>query len=1440
MFKKVLALLVVHVMILGIFNLSAFAVSSVALTDDESLLVWYDFDQVNGIQVPDKSNNGFNGTLYGGAAVVDGYLNLNGSGAYLQMPQGISPRLTSYTVSMFVKPRIQSANTFLFTLGNSDSTGYIFFSTTNAGNNVKFGATLTNWQGEGGFSVPSPFSTNDDWRHFAFTYDYNTKTVICYVDGVEFHRQGNVTVAPVNLGNTYQNYIGRSQYSPDAYYKGMVDDFRIYSRALSANEVAELAVDLNYVKDSLTLGDLSQVRSDITLPVTGPFNTTITWQSSNEEYLTSDGIVKRPPNGTGNVDVTLTATISTGAASVTKEFTVTILQELSEEEKLEFDLDSIVLEGNLSNLRDNLTLPKKGTEGSTIEWRSSHPDYLSHDGVILKRPEKGSGNLEVTLTATAYVNGKSKSKDFTISLAEDEGYYGYLFTYFTGNSGMDEQIRYALSTDGFSFKALNGNDPMFISDKATTGGVRDPHILRLEEPKDGYKYYMVATDLRTATHGWTNQNIVLYKSKDLINWEHTVVEIAKLYPRFSTITRAWAPQTIYDKDAGKYMVYWSMKFPNDQDKLYYAYANDDFTGFESEPQILFYPPDNNSIIDADIIPFNNQYHLFYKYSGSSAGIKKAVSDKVTGPYTDGNKFYQLTTEAVEGSGMFKLINSDKYVLMYDVYASGRYEFAVTTDLENYTKVPNNAALLGVRHGTVMPITKEEYDLLNTLYGDGFTVEEKVEPILHYTFDEIEGTKVVDVSGNGNDGTMLNGATTQSGKIGNALYLNGSGAYVKLPNDILKRTRELTVSAWVKTSSSIRSQRIVDFGSHQDDSYIYFTTSGSGGNDGYPQFTIREFKRPTGESRRVSATKKIRDNEWTLMTGVIKYNEFDGTYMMTMYMNGERVSRWERSNVAPYQIGGLNNMIGKSLWSSDPAFSGYIDDFRIYNRALSPKEILDLADAPLMIGDSMSKQVKQFNVVFDQTNNTIYLPVKLGTDITNFDPEFAVADGVEISPSTPQDFSKGPVKYTVTKDGQSREYTVTVSVDNNPVLEGYYADPEVLYYDGKFYIYPTTDGYASWSGRSFSVFSSEDLVNWKHETVILDLPKDTVWSTGNAWAPCIIEKDGKFYFYFSANVNGGAKAVGVAVADSPTGPFVDSGKPLVNVSPTGGGQQIDPDVFHDPVSGKYYLYWGNGYMAVAELADDMVSLVPGTTKVITPQNAAYREAPYVFYRNGKYYFLWSQDDTGNPNYQVRYGVSDSPTGPIVGNYQILFRDDSNWIYGPAHNSVLQIPGTDEWYIVYHRISRPDGYKQIDQGVYNFGPGNHREVCIDRMYFDENGNILPITPTLKGVDPFVVNTISYRSVSSLSSGAEIIVDIEFPKGSIKTDTAVAIICVYDNDNKLISVKTQQLEGLIGEDTVTKTITYTAPEEVKAGYKFKLFLLDQFINLKPLAIPFTLNAE
>jgi hypothetical protein len=293
----------------------------------------------------------------------------------------------------------------------------------------------------------------------------------------------------------------------------------------------------------------------------------------------------------------------------------------------------------------------------------------------------------------------------------------YLFVYFTGNCKDDEQIRFALSDNCYNFNALNHDKPVVNSaDISLSGGVRDPHILRCQ---DGKTFFMVATDMVSAL-GWnSNRGMVLLKSTDLIHWTSKAINIpAEFLNEFGDVLRVWAPQTIYDPAARKYMVYFSMlkSNPGDYDKIYYSYVNKEFTALETVPKQLFFSPDQKACIDGDIIFSNGKYHLFFKTEGHGNGIKKATADKLIGEWTLVDKYLQQTTSPVEGAGVFKLNNSSDWILMYDMYTSGRYQFTRSSDLENFKVIDKEVTMdFHPRHGTVLPITAEESNRLKAHY-----------------------------------------------------------------------------------------------------------------------------------------------------------------------------------------------------------------------------------------------------------------------------------------------------------------------------------------------------------------------------------------------------------------------------------------------------------------------------------------------------------------------------------------------------------------------------------------------------------------------------------------------------------------------------------------------------------------------------------------------------
>ncbi|OTA98188.1 glycoside hydrolase family 43 protein [Hypoxylon sp. CI-4A] len=301
---------------------------------------------------------------------------------------------------------------------------------------------------------------------------------------------------------------------------------------------------------------------------------------------------------------------------------------------------------------------------------------------------------------------------------------------------------------------------------------------------------------------------------------------------------------------------------------------------------------------------------------------------------------------------------------------------------------------------------------------------------------------------------------------------------------------------------------------------------------------------------------------------------------------------------------------------------------------------------------------------------------------------------------------------------------TTSEAGNPFVEGWYADPDTEIYDGLYWVYPTSS--LSYDEQTyFDAFSSPDLINWTKHPNILTIA-NVSWATRAVWAPAPIFRNGKYYLYFGANdiqegepEEGKIGGIGVGIADRPEGPYVDAiGKPLIG-SYYNGAQPIDQDVFIDDVDGQAYIYYGgHSHANVAKLNKDMISIGTfddGTQyKEITPEN--YVEGSQMIKRNGTYYFMWSEGGWTGPDYAVSYAMSDSPLGPFDRKAKIL-QQDSAVATGSGHNGVIHVPDTDIWYIVYHRrpLSETDG--------------NHRVLAYDRMYFNDDGTIAPITMLVK---------------------------------------------------------------------------------------------------------------
>ena len=291
------------------------------------------------------------------------------------------------------------------------------------------------------------------------------------------------------------------------------------------------------------------------------------------------------------------------------------------------------------------------------------------------------------------------------------------------------------------------------------------------------------------------------------------------------------------------------------------------------------------------------------------------------------------------------------------------------------------------------------------------------------------------------------------------------------------------------------------------------------------------------------------------------------------------------------------------------------------------------------------------------------------------------------------------------------------------MDGWYADPDTAIYEGLYWVYPTSS-YPYEQQTYLDAFSSPDLITWtKHKNILI--VENVKWAKKAVWAPAPAFRNGKYYLYFAANdiqedeaSAGAIGGIGVAVSDKPEGPYIDAlGKPLIGEYHN-GAQPIDQDVFIDEDGQAYIYYGGHSHANVALLNSDMISIgtFPDGTQFreITPEN--YVEGSQMLKRNGTYYFMWSEGGWTGPNYSVSYAMSSSPTGPFPRKAQIL-KQDSAVARGSGHNAIISVPGTEIYYILYHRrpLSETDG--------------NRRVICYDRLYFAEDGSIKPVEMLVK---------------------------------------------------------------------------------------------------------------
>lgn len=278
----------------------------------------------------------------------------------------------------------------------------------------------------------------------------------------------------------------------------------------------------------------------------------------------------------------------------------------------------------------------------------------------------------------------------------------------------------------------------------------------------------------------------------------------------------------------------------------------------------------------------------------------------------------------------------------------------------------------------------------------------------------------------------------------------------------------------------------------------------------------------------------------------------------------------------------------------------------------------------------------------------------------------------------------------TRQGKTYANPVLVETFESPVMGTVgIGDPDVIFFEGKFYLYPTGDN------RGYDVYISPDLVHWKKGPRVFESRESGVWAPDVLYNP----PDRKFYLYYTVN-----RRIGVAVSDRPDGNFIDLG-PLVEGA-------IDADMFLDG-DGRYYLYYASypGFRIYVQPMEDAATKKGMPLPVIGPdrpwekQGRPITEAPWMLKYRGVYYLLYSGGGADTGNYAIGYASAEGPLGPFTKFAGNPIVKKGRRVYGPGHCSVVETPGGKFW-MIYHQ--KKDAAKDWN-----------RIICIDPLWFDSSG-------------------------------------------------------------------------------------------------------------------------
>ena len=609
--------------------------------------------------------------------------------------------------------------------------------------------------------------TGSSWAHVDVVVSKTDTTI--YVNGVKKGTQSSSYRLPDILGNASILQIGKANWKTGEFYKGWMDNFKLYNTALSEEEITSDTDKYAVEADKSALALPSEVTADFDLPAKGINGSDISWSTAANSCITIEGnIAKVTQPNDSDQEVEFTADIRKGDYQDTKKITVKVLKVITDQDVVAAAKAALEVV-NKDDVRGNISLPAEMEVPNThkkaiITWQSEKPSVVTDqeaDGKAAGVVTRQNNDTKVTLTAQIQCGDVKDTKKFDLTVKKKYELgetTDYLFAYFVANNKPSEQIFFASSHDGDNWMDLNKNDAVLSvadvirseEDRAeakNNPGVRDPYILRAPE---GDKFYLIATDLCVGTQGWGvttlgngSRYLRIWESTDLVNWSEPWLGEVAPYDGGN----AWAPEAIYDETTGEYVVYWASMTSVDnwsKQRIYYCKTRD-FRTF-TKPELFIERKDANGnayhIIDTTIIKADGKYYRAsgdgeitidasdslltgWETIGTLSSIMKnaGINGSYTGNQLEGPEFFKYNDDDVKKDSEGNPIHT--WALMADQYTSGGgYLPFKTTDIgdmsgKSWTKPNSNDYNYDTnlkRHGSVLQLTAEEYNRVMESYG----------------------------------------------------------------------------------------------------------------------------------------------------------------------------------------------------------------------------------------------------------------------------------------------------------------------------------------------------------------------------------------------------------------------------------------------------------------------------------------------------------------------------------------------------------------------------------------------------------------------------------------------------------------------------------------------------------------------------------------------------